>query len=50
MLEVFLGVVAALPVGTVRESMVTLASLIKLSKVNCSALTPGGIPSASADR
>lgn len=47
LLEVFLGVVV---VGTVRESMVTLVSRIKLSRVNCSALTPGGIPAAFAER
>ncbi|TNN33594.1 hypothetical protein EYF80_056240 [Liparis tanakae] len=47
LLEVFLGVVV---VGTVRESMVTLVSLIKLSTANCSALTPGGTPPAPAER
>ncbi len=50
LLEAFLGVAGVLPVGTVRELTVTLASRIKLSKVNCSALRPGGILPASADR
>lgn len=48
--EVFLGVVFVLPGGTTRESTVTLASRIKLSEVNRSALRPGAMPQASVDR
>lgn len=36
--------------GTVRESMVTLASQTELSRVICSELRPGGRPPSSADR
>ena len=48
LVKAFLGVVVVLPLGTVRESMVTLARRIILSKVNCSALRSGGTPPASA--
>lgn len=37
--EVFLGVIFELPAGTIRESMVTLADLIKLSRDRCSSLS-----------
>lgn len=48
--EVFLGVVGELPAGTVRDSIVTLASRIKLSKVSCSALRRKWIFPPSPDR
>lgn len=41
---------AELPVGTVSESMVTLASRIELSKDICSALSVGAIISTSVHR
>lgn len=46
LVELFLAVVSS---GTVRESMVTLASWTELSRVICSELRPGGRPPSSAD-